>query len=138
MWRAKYFGIYHKESSKVTHDDEHYESNDLNIEQFVISETSTNMVCSSLDNYANTSPDIGNRKYGCNCSIWVVRELINRTNGYKGPICNKNVKDLVTYRIQLFHLFMKLYDLISEKNTCIFQWKEKELANNKAVWQAIF
>jgi len=118
MWWAKWFGIYHKESTTTGIIEAHLDYNDMRIDRFSLKESTdilnTDLV-SSLDHDTNSCHGIGVQTDGYNCGIWVILEMFNRMEGFTSAVGDKTTADLNEYRVTLFNLIIRIYDLLSQE-----------------------
>ena len=87
MWAAKYFGIYHKDSTGVKPGSIYFGYGDMQIKQFAKKKFKKDKTSSTLDHKGNVDPKRGHQKDGFNCGIWVLMEMFNRGHdGYTDVI----------------------------------------------------
>ena len=100
MWAAKYFGIYHKDSTGVKPGNIYFGYGDMNINKFDKKEFEKDKPCSGLDHENNVNPNLGIQDDGFNCGIWVLMEMWNRrVDGNTDRIGPKSKEDLKGYRL---------------------------------------
>ena len=138
MWWEKYFGIYNKDKYGSLMHTIYFSSNGLNVSSVILKDKENSFQCLTLNHCENKDPNRGKQNDGSNCDIWVLMEMFNRKKYYKNAIDSHTQSQWTKLSVKMFQSLIKMYELITEENNWLFEWKYNSAIKDKAKWMQIF